>query len=57
VTVGGQAALAMWLFSPPGKRRTHERLFTAYPRGTIPNLHPEESRIKPGGDCRAAGAR
>ena len=37
VTVRGQAALALWLFSPPSKRSAHERLFAAYPRGTIPN--------------------
>jgi hypothetical protein len=36
LTVRGQAALALWLFSPPSKRSAHERQYAAYPRGTIP---------------------
>ena len=40
--VRGQAAVPSRLISPPSKRSTNE-LHAAYPRGTIPNLHPEES--------------
>jgi len=35
LTLRGQAALALWLISPPSRRSKHERLYAAYPRGTI----------------------
>jgi hypothetical protein len=41
---GGQAAVASWPFVPARMRSTDESLHAAYPRATIPNLRPDESR-------------
>ncbi len=44
LSVRAQVAVALWHLLPASKRGTHERLDTAYPGITLPDLGIEESR-------------